>query len=357
MKTSWEKPLNCELDSSKVHPIPLTSSYNAESAESMKDRIYTRIRSDLERIEAEIDRHLHSTIPFISVVSRYIVGSGGKRLRPLLMVLCARLCGNRSNKDTALSVVFEFVHAASLLHDDVVDHAEVRRNQPAANTVWGNPAVVLVGDFLYSKAINLAVSHNNIHILEVLTRATTLMAEGEVLQLINADNLEVGEEEYLEIIKRKTAVLISAACQIGAIFGGGSHDEEQALRHYGHHLGIAFQLIDDTLDYTGEIEELGKPIGNDIKEGKATLPLIHTFQNCAEDDRHRLKEIFSADEISRVDFLKVKSIVTGCGGLDYTYQSALKHVNAAKEALEVFPGHPTKVILQDIADFVICRRT
>jgi len=323
----------------------------------MKDRIHMRIRSDLERIEAEIDRHLHSPIPFISVVSRYIVGSGGKRLRPLLMVLCARLCGNRSNKDAALSVVFEFVHAASLLHDDVVDHAEVRRNQPAANTVWGNPAVVLVGDFLYSKAINLAVSHNDVHILEVLTRATTLMAEGEVLQLINADNLEVAEEEYLEIITRKTAVLISAACQIGAIFGGGSHQEELALRQYGHHLGIAFQLIDDTLDYTGQVEELGKPIGNDIKEGKATLPLIHTFAHCAHEDRQRLKEIFSADEISPVDFLKVKSIVTGCGGLDYTCQSALKHVSAAKEALEVFPGHPTKALLQDIADFVLCRRT
>ncbi len=345
-----------ESGSLTVHSFASTPNFDAESAESMKQRISMRIRPDLERIESEIDRQLSSTIPLISVVSRYIMGSGGKRLRPLLMVLCARLCGDKSNNAAALSVVFEFVHAASLLHDDVVDHAEVRRNQPAANTVWGNPAVVLVGDFLYSKAIHLAVSQNNIRILEVLTRATTLMAEGEVLQLINSDNLEIDEAEYLEIITRKTAVLIAAACQIGAIFGGGSDAEERALQKYGHNLGIAFQLVDDTLDYTGELEELGKPVGNDIKEGKATLPLIHAFHHCEAGDRARLKKIFSAEEISPADFLKVKNIVTGCGGLDYAYQSALSHIKTAKEALQVFPSHPTKVILQDIADFVLCRR-
>ncbi len=334
----------------------LNSIAGGESAESMKQSISARIRPDIDRIEAEIDRHLTSKIPLISVVSRYITGSGGKRLRPLLMVLCARLCGNKNSEDAALSIAFELVHAASLLHDDVVDNAEVRRSRPAANTIWGNPAVVLVGDYLYSRAINLAVKHDNIRILEVLTNATTLMAEGEVLQLINADNLEIDESEYLEVITRKTAVLISAACQIGAIFGDASHDQEEALRQYGHNLGIAFQLIDDTLDYTGEQEELGKPVGNDIREGKATLPLIHAMHRCEENDRRRLKDIFSSDEVSLADFLKVKGIVAGCGGLDYTYRSALDHVKAAKDALDVFSSHPTKSLLQDIADFVVCRR-
>ena len=211
-------------------------------------------------------------VPHITVVSRHIMGSGGKRLRPLLMILSSRMCGYRGDRDATLSIVFEFIHAASLLHDDVVDHAETRRNHPAANTIWGNSAVVLVGDYLYSKAILLAVGYNDIRILEVLSAATTTMSEGEVLQLAHADDMEIGEKEYLEVIHRKTAVLISAACRIGALLGGGSPAQEIALRNYGQHLGLAFQLVDDTLDYTGDSRELGKPVGNDIQEGKATLP-------------------------------------------------------------------------------------
>jgi len=200
----------------------------------------------LERIEAEIDRHLSSSVPFISTVGRHIMGSGGKRLRPLLMIQSARLCGYQGNHDASLAIVFEFLHASSLLHDDVVDNAEFRRSQPAANVLWGNQGVVLVGDFLYSKSILMTVGYNDIRILQALSDATTKMAEGEVMQLIHADNLEISEEEYLEVITRKTAVLISAACQIGAIFGGGDLEQEKALRTYGHNLGIAFQLIDDT---------------------------------------------------------------------------------------------------------------
>lgn len=169
---------------------------------------------------------------------------------------------------------FEFLHASSLLHDDVVDNAEFRRSQPAANVLWGNQGVVLVGDFLYSKSILMTVAYNNIRILQALSEATTLMAEGEVLQLIHADNLEIVEQEYLEVITRKTAALISAACQIGAILGGAEATQEKALRAYGHNLGIAFQLIDDTLDYTGDVNELGKPVGNDIQQGRPPCPSL-----------------------------------------------------------------------------------
>jgi octaprenyl-diphosphate synthase len=337
---------------SGVMPRPVTSEPDA-----IKERIFSQIRSDLERIEAEIERQLTTKIPLISLVGRYIMGSGGKRLRPLLMILAARLCGYRGKRDAALSVVFEFVHAATLLHDDVVDHAEVRRSKPAANTIWGNPAVVLIGDFLYSKAILMAVGHDKLRILEVLTDATTKMAEGEVLQLINSDNLEIEEQEYLEVVTRKTAVLISAACQIGGLFASGPATQVQALRDYGHHLGIAFQLIDDTLDYTGDLKELGKPVGNDIQEGKVTLPLIYALQNGDSALTARLRSIFSSDEIPREDFLEARDLVVQAGGIDYTQRLAMDHVNEAKEALGAFPPHPTRDLMLDIADYVLFRRT
>jgi octaprenyl-diphosphate synthase len=255
-----------------------------------------------------------------------------------------------------LAVVFEFIHAASLLHDDVVDHAKFRRNRPAANTVWGNQAVVLVGDFLYSKAMRLTVGYDSVRILEVLSEATTGMSEGEVLQLVYADNLEISEEEYIEVITRKTAVLISAACQIGAIFGGSDMQREKALKAYGHNLGIAFQLIDDTLDYTGDVKELGKPVGNDIQEGKATLPLICALRNGKPGDSARLRDFFNSKQLRNEDFAEIKELVTRSGGLDYTSRLASHHIQMAKQALAVFPEHPIRDLLSDIADYVICRR-
>lgn len=325
-------------------------------SENIKKRIYSRILSDLERIETEIQHQLTTSIPLIGVVGRYIIKSGGKRLRPLLMILSARLCGYQGNHDVPLAVVLEFIHAASLLHDDVVDKAEFRRNRPSANTVWGNPAVVLVGDFLYSKSILMTVGYKNVDILRVLSSATTQMAEGEVLQLVHSDNLEIEESEYLEVISRKTAVLMSAACQIGAIFGGGDPEQEEALRLYGQHMGIAFQLIDDALDYTGDTEELGKPVGKDIQEGRATLPLIYTLRHAQPADRKELRRIFSAEEISPEDFQYVREVVNRVGGLNYTQNLAVEHVQQAKEALRIFNPHPTKEILTDMADYVICRR-
>ncbi len=323
---------------------------------SMKERIFSRIRPDLKRIEEEIDRLLTSSVPLISLVGRYIMGSGGKRLRPLLLIHSARLCGYRGNHDTPLAVAFEFLHAASLLHDDVVDRAEFRRNRPAANTVWGNQAVVLVGDFLYSKAIALMAGYDNVRIVEVLSEATTRMAEGEVLQFVHADNLEITEEEYLEVITRKTAVLISAASEIGAIFGGGGLQEEKALKSYGHNLGVAFQLIDDTLDYTGDVRELGKPVGNDIQEGKATLPLISALRSGKPTDKETLRRIFGSDEILQDDFAEVRELVSRSGGIKYTQRLAAHYVRKAKEALEIFPMHPTRELMADIADYVIYRR-
>jgi len=332
----------------------LNTSYT--DPEKIKDRIYARIRPDLERIEAEIDRHLTSSVPLIGVVGRYIMGSGGKRLRPLLMILAARLCGYQGNQDTPLAVVFEYIHAASLLHDDVVDKAEFRRNNPAANTLWGNPAVVLVGDFLYAKSFLMTIGYNSIKILQVLSETTTRMAEGEVLQHIHADDLEIDEDEYLEVINRKTAVLISAACQVGGILGGASEAQEESLRLYGHHLGIAFQLTDDALDFTGKLEELGKPIGNDVQEGKATLPLIHTMHHCSSGEKEQLRRIFSAEKILPKDFERLQQIVLGSGGIDRTIGLAMDHVQRAKDVLDAFAASPTREVMLDIADYVILRR-
>jgi octaprenyl-diphosphate synthase len=202
----------------------------------------------------------------------------------------------------------------------------------------------------------MAVDYQDVRVLEVLSSATTRMAEGEVMQLVHSDDLELSEKEYLEVIIRKTAVLISAACQTGAIFGKADSIREEALRSYGHHLGIAFQLIDDALDYTGDSKELGKPVGNDLQEGKATLPLIHAMRSSSPSGQRRLRDLFSAELLRPEDIEEIRQIVHLAGGIEYTQQKAFEHVHTAKEALEVFAAHPTRDVLVDLADYVICRR-
>jgi octaprenyl-diphosphate synthase len=319
--------------------------------------LFGQLDDDLQRIEEEINENLRSSVPLIALVTRYIISSGGKRLRPLLMVLAARLLNYQGNDHYALSVVFEYLHAATLLHDDVVDNADLRRGRPSANTLWGNAAVVLVGDFLLATSFFLSVLSGNLKILRVLSETTTIMAEGEVLQLINSDNLEISEDDYVEVIKRKTAVLISAACQIGAILGNAVEDQEEAIRRFGLNLGIAFQLRDDYLDYAGTEEEFGKPVGKDLLEGKITLPLIHTLQSCNAEDRRRLVDLITSDSIQEETLAEVKKIIQQYNGLDYSDQLANHYIAEAKSALEVFPPSPTRESLLEISDYVVTRRT
>ncbi|UCG14981.1 MAG: polyprenyl synthetase family protein [Deltaproteobacteria bacterium] len=316
----------------------------------------SQLDDDFQRIEQEINKNLQSSVPLIAQVSRYIIRSGGKRLRPLLMVLAARLLHYHGDDKYALSIVFEYLHAATLLHDDVVDNAELRRGQPSANTVWGNAAVVLVGDFLLATSFLLSVLSGNLKILRVLSETTTTMAEGEVLQLINSDNLEVTEEDYLEVISRKTAILISAACQVGAILGNAAEDQEDAVRSFGLNLGMAFQLRDDVLDYSGTEEEVGKPVGKDLQEGKITLPLIHTLASSSNEDRQRLIELITADEIEPQTFREVQTIIQRYLGLDYTNQLANRYIATAKDKLATFPPSPARDSLLEIADYVVTRR-
>jgi octaprenyl-diphosphate synthase len=262
----------------------------------------------------------------------------------------------QGNDHYGLSIVFEYLHAATLLHDDVVDNAELRRGRPSANTLWGNAAVVLVGDFLLATSFFLSVLSGNLNILRILSETTTSMAEGEVLQLINSDNLEISEEEYIEVIKRKTAILISAACQIGAILGRANGEQEEAMRLFGLNLGIAFQLRDDFLDYAGSEEEFGKPVGKDLQEGKITLPLIHALQSSNDGDRQRLVELITSDRDYEQIFGKVKKAIRNYQGLDYTDKLANHHITEAKSALSIFPESPTRQSLIEIAEYVVTRR-
>jgi octaprenyl-diphosphate synthase len=318
--------------------------------------ILSQVEDDLRRVEREIEKNLHSSVPLVAHISRYIIRSGGKRLRPLLMVLAARLAGYQGEDHYPLSIVFEYLHAATLLHDDVVDSAELRRNKPAANTIWGNPAAVLVGDFLLATSFALAVSSGNLKILRVLSDTTMTMAEGEILQLINSNNLEVMEKDYIEVITRKTATLIAAACQIGAIFGRADAQREEAMRCFGLNLGIAFQLRDDVLDYVGSEDEVGKPIGQDLSEGKITLPLIRALGATSPNDRQHLVDLITADEITRESFVEVKGFINRCQGLDYTSRLAEDHIAIAKEALATFPPCVTGETLAAIADYMVTRR-
>lgn len=318
--------------------------------------ILGQVEDDLQRIEGEIEKNLRSSVPLIAHISRYIIRSGGKRLRPLLMVLAARLTGYEGEGHYPLSIVFEYLHAATLLHDDVVDSAELRRNKPAANTIWGNQAAVLVGDFLLATSFALAVSSGNLKILSVLADTTTRMAEGEILQLINSDNLEISEQDYIEVITRKTAILIAAACQIGAIFGRTDAKQEEAMCRFGLNLGIAFQLRDDVLDYAGSEEEVGKPIGQDLSEGKITLPLIYTLTASNPQDRQRLVDLITAGEITPATFTKVKGLIERYQSLEYTSRLAEGHIAAAKEALSTFLPSATRETLAAIADYVVARR-
>ncbi|SFM92706.1 polyprenyl synthetase family protein [Thermodesulforhabdus norvegica] len=327
-----------------------------QDRKSIKNRLYERVKVDLARIEQELRAQVLSSVPLANTVGKYVIESGGKRLRPLLTVLCARLCGYDGDRDVRLALAFEFLHVATLLHDDVIDHAEVRRNRPAANTLWGNQAVVLVGDYLYSKALMLSVEYGDLGIIEVITRAANLMAEGEVLQLQHIGNVDMTEEEYYQVIWRKTAVLMSSACRAGAMLAGATPHEEALLNDYGYHLGMAFQLIDDLLDYSGTVEELGKPVGLDFAEHKATLPFIYALKNALDGDREKLIEAFSSAEKTAEVFQVVREIVERSGGIEYTERKAREHILKAHACLEKFPESEAKRVLYDLASFVVTRR-
>lgn len=313
------------------------------------------IGEDLTNVELQFKKDLQSDVPLIRKVGEYVLASGGKRIRPALLLLSAKLCGYTGNRNVALASVIEFIHTATLLHDDVVDNANLRRGLASANTLWGNEASVLVGDFLFSKSFSLMVADGDLKILKVLSGATTIIAEGEVLQLICTSDLDLTLERYIEVVKAKTAILLSAACQSGAILGQASPRHEAALQQFGMDLGIAFQLMDDTLDYVASEEQFGKSIGHDLEEGKITLPLIHTLGQCTAEERRQIGVIIEKDILEDQDFSTVFHLVGKYDGIKHTIAVANEYVARCKGHLNVFPESPEKEALFDLADYVLTR--
>jgi octaprenyl-diphosphate synthase len=313
-------------------------------------------KSDMERMEHRIHESLGTDVPLIQQVSKYILGAGGKRFRPLLLLLSARLCGYREhNTEYLLGSVVEYIHTASLLHDDVVDEARVRRGRSSANSLWGNQASILVGDYLYSKALYHAVRIQNQRIMDVLSETTTTMSEGEVLQLTQIQNADLTEAEYFRLVECKTGVLISAACRLGAIISKAPLSQEDALTAYGKKLGLSFQITDDTLDYAADQHQLGKVLGKDLDEGKVTLPLIYLMRKANAGEKDNLRNILNADAVSENDLTYTLGLMTKHGAVEEALGVAQSLSNDAKAALIVFPNSMPRRALTALADFVVQR--
>jgi octaprenyl-diphosphate synthase len=313
------------------------------------------IGEDLKLVELQFRKDLQSDVPLIRKVGEYVLSSGGKRIRPALLLLAARLCGYDADKAVPLASVVEFIHTATLLHDDVVDSATLRRGIASANTLWGNEASVLVGDFLFSKSFSLMVGVGSMDILRVLSDATTVIAEGEVMQLLCTGEIDLTEEQYINVVRSKTAILMSAACEAGAILGAASQSQQQALADYGMNLGIAFQLMDDILDYVATEEEFGKSIGHDLEEGKITMPLIRTLSRCNDSERAIIASVVEKDEMSLDDFRSVSGLVKQYGGIEYTVEHARSYINRCKCHLEMFQASPVHNALISLSDYVVTR--
>jgi len=313
------------------------------------------IENEFEQVNARIIDSLHSDETLVENIGHYIVAAGGKRLRPILVLLSAASFAPFDDKHVELATIIEFIHTATLLHDDVVDLSQLRRGRATANAKWGNAPSVLVGDFLYSRSFQLMVGIGNMHIMELMAKTTNVIAEGEVQQLAHAKSPQISEEKYFEVIYKKTAALFEAACEGGAIIGGASADEREKMRRYGYHLGMAFQLVDDLLDYGGTTANLGKNVGDDLAEGKMTLPLIHALQGCSDSDADFIREAIAAGG-SR-DFERVLNIVQAQGSLDYTHTRAAEHVGHSLSCLEALSNSPYVQAMRDLANYSISRST
>ena len=322
----------------------------------LKVRILKAVQPDLDAIETALAKNLNPHLDLVRDVAGHILFSGGKRLRPLLMVLSARLCGYRGDYDKTFSTALEYLHAATLLHDDLVDGASLRRNKPAAHLKWGNSIAVLVGDFLLARALSVSAATGRARIVLILAELTEQMSQGEVHQLMRKGDIRLSEAEYLEVIRRKTAVLFETACRVSAVLADASEEKESALAAYGLHLGMAFQIADDLFDYTLGTSQLGKDVGSDLREGKMTLPLIQGLQQAAGEDREWMVKVVQDPNFSTGDFSKLVGLLDASGALRYAQEAAEAHIFKAKAALALFPQTGTLGTLIDIADYALHRR-
>lgn len=319
--------------------------------------IYTVVEKDFEQVNQLIIDQLKSDVPMVEKIGQHIIESGGKRMRPLLVLLASKALAPENTADNSqhplLAGIIEFLHTATLLHDDVVDTSDMRRGKATANAKFGNAPSVLVGDFLYSRAFQMMVSLGSIKVMDILSNATCVIAEGEVMQLMNVKNPNLTEAQYMDVIQGKTAMLFEASSHSGAVLAGANAKQEQALKLYGHHLGMAFQLVDDVLDYVGNAEELGKNVGDDLAEGKTTLPLIFAMENGSEEQATLIRQAIRKGGTDNL--ADIVNIVQSCGAIDYTNQKANEHVKQASQAIECIADSKAKDALIALAELAVSR--
>lgn len=327
-----------------------------ENQPSLKIRIMEKAGKDLLDIETALERNLTPHLELVKETARHILFAGGKRLRPLLALISSRVCGSTSPDNINFSTIFEYLHTATLLHDDLVDGASIRRGKPVAHLLYGPETAVLTGDFLLARSLSLAAETGNPQIIKIIARITEEMSQGEIEQLRNRGRAELSEAEYMEVIRRKTAVLIEGACHAGALLAGAPDADAAALKQYGFHLGMAFQMADDLLDYTADTQTLGKTIGADLKEGKLTLPVIHALTATSPENRKFMTSLFGKKDIGMDDFKAFVDLLEAYGGISHTRESARAHVAAAKSALSRFTYSEYVELLENIADYSLVRR-
>jgi octaprenyl-diphosphate synthase len=310
------------------------------------------IEDDMKAVDAVIRARLDSDVVLIRTIGDYIVGAGGKRMRPAMVLMVANALGYSGSKHHLLAAVVEFIHTATLLHDDVVDESDLRRGRSTANAVFGNAASVLVGDYLYSRSFEMMVESNSMPAMSVLSAATTVIAEGEVLQLLNVHDPDVSLERYLQVVRYKTAKLFEAAAQVGAIVGGATPEQEAAAAAYGRHVGTAFQLIDDVLDYSGDADALGKNVGDDLREGKPTMPLIRVMEVGSAEQKKMIQDAIRTGD---ADFSAVARAIQETRALDYTREAAIAEARLARDALAGFPVSVHRDSLLEFCSFAVER--
>ncbi|MBF0624321.1 MAG: polyprenyl synthetase family protein [Magnetococcales bacterium] len=327
----------------------------SDNSQAVLDHLRSIIGADLEQTNHLIREHLDSEVELIPTLGTHLIESGGKRLRPILTLLTSRMFGYQGTTHAKLAAVIEFIHTATLLHDDVVDKSNTRRGQATANSMWGNKAPVLVGDFLFSRSFQMLVEHGDLKVLEIVANTCAIISEGEVMQLVASNDLSTDERKYLEVVSSKTASLFAAASRIGGVVNGRSPAEVERLGHYGLQLGIAYQVVDDALDYSTTQEKLGKTIGDDFQEGKITLPVIHAYHNGSEEERQFWRDALEQGIQPEGSLARAIALVRQRGSLQYAMDRAREFVVAAKQALESLPPSPEKEALVLLADFSVDR--
>jgi octaprenyl-diphosphate synthase len=310
-------------------------------------------RPDMHKVDALIRRRLASDVLLVNQVAEHIVGGGGKRLRPMLVLLAARAAGHAGDDHVQAAAVVEFIHTATLLHDDVVDESDLRRGRSTANSIWGNSASILVGDYLYSRAFQMMVELDRMRVMQVMADTTNAIAEGEVLQLMHLNNPDTDEAAYGRVIERKTAVLFAAATRVGAILGGLPRAQEDALAAFGLDLGFAFQIADDVLDYVADPQTLGKNLGDDLAEGKATLPVIHALAHANDERRARIRAAIEAGDVSALPV--IVEAIRAAGSVEYAHARAREYATRAEAALAALPPSPWRDALVSVARYAIDR--